>query len=290
MAVREQSRARVIYSLPEQRRPGSPGGFGVFGLLAIALALFAGGLMIGRWTGAAPQRQTPVAQRGATPQAPAATSDPTPAQTAPAQAVPASRPLTVNGEQVWSGRTLNGVPVGWDHSEAGAVGAATNYTAALASSELMFDDARRGAAVETVAAPQARARLARDLENQAKLIAASFFGIQDADAALAQVVASKVVFQTIPVRYRLDAYDGDRARVSIWQTGVGGYQDSSLPPQEAWGMTTVQLQWIDKDWKETGATVTDGPVPVADSNPPTPAPDLIHELQQFKDYHYAPAS
>jgi hypothetical protein len=55
-------------------------------------------------------------------------------------------------------------------------------------------------------------------------------------------------------------------------------------------MTTVQLQWIDKDWKETGATVSDGPVPVADSNPPTPAPDLIHELQQFKDYHYAPAS
>ncbi|HZD72588.1 MAG TPA: hypothetical protein VE776_01640 [Actinomycetota bacterium] len=290
MAVREQSRARVIYSLPEQRRPGSPGGFGLFGLLAIALALFAGGLMIGRWTGAAPRQQTPAAQRGATPRAPAVTSASTPARAAPAQASPASRPLTVNGERVWSGRTVNGVPVGWDHSEAGAVGAATNYTAVLASSELMFDDARRGAAVETVAAPQARARLARELENQAKLIAASFFGIQDADAALAEVVASKVVFQTIPVRYRLDAYDGDSARVSIWQTGVGGYQDSSLPPQEAWGMTTVRLQWIDHDWKETGATVTDGPVPVADSNPPTPAPDLIHELQQFKDYHYAPAS
>jgi hypothetical protein len=289
LAVREQSRARVIYSLPEQRRPGAPGGFGLFGLLALALALFAGGLLIGRWTGAAPQ-QAPAAQRGTTPQAPVATSASTPAQGAPTRAVPASRPLTVNGERVWSGRTVNGVPVGWDHSEAGAVGAATNYTAALASSELMFDDARRSAAVDTVAAPRARARLARDLENQAKLIAASFFGMQDADAALARVAASKVVFQTIPVRYRLDAYDGDSARVSIWQTGVGGYQDSSLPPQEAWGMTTVRLEWIDNDWKETGATVTDGPVPVADSNPPTPAPDLIHELQQFKDYHYAPAS
>jgi hypothetical protein len=281
----------VIYSLPEQRRSGSPGGFGLFGLLALALALFAGGLLIGRWTGTAPERQAaPSVQRDApATQAPAATSA-TPSQTAPAQAVPASRPLTVNGERVWSGRTVNGVPVGWDHSEAGAVGAATNYTAALASSELMFDAAKRAAAVGTVAAPQARKRLARDLEEQAKLIAASFFGMKDADAALARVVASKVVFQTIPVRYRLDAYDGAHARVSIWQTGVGGYQDSSLPPQEAWGMTTVQLQWIDKDWKETGATVTDGPVPVADSNPPTPAPDLIHELQQFKDYHYAPAS
>jgi hypothetical protein len=288
LAVGEQSRARVIYSLPEQRRPGSPGGFGRFGLLALALLLFAGGLLIGRWTGADPQ--APAAQRNATaPRATAVTSV-APSATSPSGAAPVARPLTVNGEQVWSGRTVNGVPVGWDHSEAGAVGAATNYTSALASSELMFDAARRGAAVDTVAAPQSRARLRRDLEDQAKVIAASFFGLQDADRALAQVDASKVVFQTIPVRYHLDAYDGTHARVSIWQTGVGGYQDSSLPPQEAWGMTTVQLQWIDKDWKETGATVTDGPVPVADSNPPTPAPDLIHEVQQFKDYHYAPAS
>jgi hypothetical protein len=278
----------VIYSLPEQRRPGSPGGFGLFGLLALALALFAGGLLIGRWTGAAPQ--VPAAQRAAS--APRATTVTTaaPTEPSPSAAVPADRPLTVNGEQVWSGRTVNGVPVGWDRSEAGAVGAATNYTSALASSELMFDADRRGAAVDTVAAPQARARLRRDLEEQAKVIAASFFGLQDGETALARIDPSKVVFQTIPVRYRLDAYDGTRARVTLWQTGVGGYQDSSLPPQEAWGMTTVQLQWIDKDWKETAATVRDGPVPVADSNPPTPAPDLIHELQQFKDYHYAPAS
>jgi hypothetical protein len=291
LAVGEQSRARVIYSLPEQRRPGTPGGFGLFGLLALALVLFAGGLLIGHWTGSAPRAQSPAAQPAATaPQATTATSVHAPAEDAPSSAVPASRPLTVNGERVWSGRTVNGVPVGWDHSEAGAVGAATNYTSALASSELMFDADRRSAAVETVAAPQALERLRADLEEQAKVIAASFFGIEDADKALAQVQTSKVVFQTIPVRYHLDSYDGSHAQVTIWQTGVGGYQDSSLPPQEAWGMTTVRLQWIDKDWKETGATVKDGPVPVADSNPPTPAPDLIHEVQQFKDYHYAPAS
>jgi hypothetical protein len=280
----------VIYSLPDRRRPGSSGGFGLLGLFGVALALFVGGLLIGRWTGPAPQAKAPAAQRGQTAAQAPATSAVQAARTAPSSAVPSERPLEVNGERVWSGRTVHGVPVGWDHSEAGAVGAATNYTAALASSELMFDAARRVAAVETIAAPQARERLRRDLEDQAKVIAASFFGLQDGDTALAQVQAGKVVFQTIPVRYRLDAYDGTHARVSIWQTGVGGYQDSSLPPQEAWGMTTVQLQWIDKDWKETGATVSDGPVPVADSNPPTPAPDLIHELQQFKDYHYAPAS
>jgi hypothetical protein len=294
----------VIYKLPEQRRLGGGGGLGMFGLLAIALALFAGGLLIGRWTGAAPS--TSGAQRtGAQGAAQAGKSGAAAGNASATTAAGASagsagsaadgaapadrtRPLTVNGEKVWSGRTVSGVPVGWDHSEAGAVGAATNYTSALASSELMFDQASRSAAVAAVAAPSARARLARDLEDQAKVIAASFFGLQDPDKALAQIQQSKVIFQTIPVRYHLDSYDGTRARVSIWQTGIGGYQDSSLPPQEAWGMTTVELQWIDKDWKETRATVKDGPVPVADSNPPTPAPDLIREVRQFKEYHYAP--
>jgi hypothetical protein len=293
----------VIYKLPEQRRLGVGGGLGLFALLAIALVLFVGGLLIGRWTGAS--APSPAAQRTGAPgaaqagQAGQAAGNPsaTTAGSATGSAAStgegsasATRPLTVNGEQVWSGRTVSGVPVGWDHSEAGAVGAATNYTSALASSELMFDPSRRSAAVAAVAAPQARDRLARDLEDQARVIAASFFGLTDPDKALAQIEQSKVIFQTIPVRYHLDAYDGTRARVSIWQTGVGGYQGSSLPPQEAWGMTTVRLQWIDKDWKELSATVKDGPVPVADSNPPTPASDLLREVQQFKEYHYAPGS
>jgi hypothetical protein len=68
--------------------------------------------------------------------------------------VPASRPLTVNGERVWSGRTVNGVPVGWHHSEAGAVRAATNYTAALALSDLMFDAAKRVAQLTSRRRPQ----------------------------------------------------------------------------------------------------------------------------------------
>ena len=46
---------------------------------------------------------------------------------------PVARPLTVDGEQVWSGRTVSGVPVGWDHSEAGAVGAASRERARDAS-------------------------------------------------------------------------------------------------------------------------------------------------------------
>jgi hypothetical protein len=272
LAIREQSsRARVIYGMPEQRRRGAGGGFGLFGLLALALLLFAGGLLIGRWTGVAP--------RPATTQSPAAPATITPQASAPA--VPGT--AAASGERVWSGRMKDGlVPVGWARSEAGAVGAATNYTAVL-SSEILFDPAKRRLAVNAIAAPQARLRMQRDMEDSARTVAAAL-----TRASGQPLDPTKVIFQTIPVRYRVELYDGDRARVAIWTTGVGGYDGSSLPVQEAWGITTVELSWIDKDWKETSATVQDGPVPVADDAPPTPAPVLVGEAQRFKEYHYAP--
>ena len=268
----------MIYGLPEQRRRGAGGGFGLFGLLGLALLLFVGGLLIGRWTTAAPQApaapRAPAASRATTPEA---------GTSAPATAIPQA----ADGERVWSGRLQDGfVPVGWAHSEAGAVGAATNYTALL-SSEVLFDPAKRRAAVDAIAAPQARARMQRELAATARTVTAALLRGAGKGAAAA-LDPRKMIFQTIPVRYRVESYDGAHARVAIWTTGVGGYETSSLPVQEAWGVTTVALSWIDNDWKETSATVQDGPVPVADDTPPTPTPILVGEAQRFKEYHYAP--
>jgi hypothetical protein len=194
-------------------------------------------------------------------------------------------PIGVVGEPVWSGRMEGGiVPVGWAHSQAGAIAAATNYTAVL-SSELLFDSAKRRLAVDTIAAPEAREQLQRALDATAKTVAAALTRSMGGAAAVVTLDPEKVLFQTIPVRYRVDLYDGAHARISIWQTGVAGYQDSSLPAQEAWGVTTVELRWVDEDWKETGATVQDGPAPVADETP-TPTPVLIREAQRFKEYRY----
>jgi hypothetical protein len=64
------------------------------------------------------------------------------------------------------------VPVGWAYSQAGAIAAATNYTAVL-SSELLFDSAKRRLAVDTIAAPEARGQLQRALDATAKTVAAA---------------------------------------------------------------------------------------------------------------------
>ncbi len=196
-------------------------------------------------------------------------------------------PIAVVGEPVWSGRMEGGiVPVGWAHSQAGAIAAATNYTAVL-SSELLFDSAKRRLAVDAIAAPEARGQLRRALDATAKTVAAALTRSMGSATASAPLDPEKVLFQTIPVRYRVDLCDGAHARISIWQTGVAGYQDSSLPVQEAWGVTTVELRWVDEDWKETDATVQDGPAPVADGTPPTLTPVLVREAQRFKEYRYA---
>jgi hypothetical protein len=178
------------------------------------------------------------------------------------------------------------VPVGWAHSPAGAVAAATNYTAVL-SSDLLFDSAKRRLAVDTIAAPEARGRLQRALDATAKTVTLALTRSTGATTGSGTLDMEKVLFQTIPVRYRVDLYDGVHARISIWQTGVAGYQDSSLPAQEAWGVTTVELRWVDQDWKEIGTTVQDGPAPVADDTPPASTEALVREAQRFKEYRYA---
>jgi hypothetical protein len=197
-------------------------------------------------------------------------------------------PVAGDGKQVWSGRLQGGiVPVGWAHSPDGAIWAATSYTVVLSKREVLFDKAKRRLAVDAVAAPEARGQLRRDLDTTAAKVAAALTrGVGGGNTG--RVDQGKVLFQTILVRYRLDAYDGTHARVSIWQVGVAGYQGSSLPVQEAWGVTTVQLRWVDMDWKEISATVTDGPTPVAGDAPPTPTPALVDEAQRFKEYHPYP--
>ena len=203
---------------------------------------------------------------------------------------PAARPpIVVNGDQVWSGQMRGGiVPVGWTHSPAGAVAAATNYTVVL-NSPLLFDDTQRSLAVDAIAAPAARERLQRSLNRTAKTLTAALTRGVDGTRTSMVVDPARLVFQAIPVRYHVDHYDAQHATVAIWMTGVAGYEGSSLPVQEAWGITTVQLEWAEGDWKETEAIVEDGPVPVADPTPPSSTSGLVGQAQRFNGYRYAPA-
>jgi len=282
VAVGDQSRARVLYRLPEQRRLGAGGMPSMLATVLLALVLFLGGLLVGRVT----TRGT-VAGPVDAPATSAATA--APGETTPGVAT--TTPQAQAGEAAAASRVgprevVKGVPVGYQHSEHGAVAAAANYARVL-SSTLILDQAARRAAIETLAAPETLDRQQRAWDQAAASLTK---GLRVGDGSAKQAT---VLLRAVPVGWRLKEYTGDRATVAIWVTsvlGALGGPPNGMPVREAWGTTTVELRWVDGDWKQLRATNKDGPVPIADPATPTAASQLIPEAQQFKEFTYAPGS
>jgi hypothetical protein len=274
MAVRDQ-RARVLYRLPEQRRFGAGGMPSMLTMVLVAVVLFLGGMVIGRAT---MTRGDPVGGATAT-TAPAATA--APPSTAAAAPGTAAAPAEAAASRVGPQRFEAGVGVGYARSQKGAVAAAANYTRVL-SSDLILDKARRRAAINALAAPEAKARLQKTFD-QAVVSLRQGLGVKEADRA-------QVLLRATPVGWRVEQYGKGSARVAIWMTSVGGSVGGNvpMPVREGWGTTTVELRWAGGDWKQVDSTTTDGPVPIADVAPPTAAPELVDQANKFKEFTYAP--
>jgi hypothetical protein len=277
MAVGDQ-RARVLYRLPEQRRFGAGGTPGLLTMTLLAVVLFLGGLVVGRAS------MTRDQAGGAAPATTAAAATATPAPTVAATPGTAAAPAAATATKgVGPRRIENGVKVGYAHSREGAIAAAANYTTAL-SSDLLLDPARRKAAIDTLAAPEAKARLQKRFD-QAVASLRSGLGVSGATED------AQVLLRATPVGWRVEEYSDRAATVAIWVTSVGGSiggTDGPVPIREGWGTTTVELRWAGGDWKQVDSTTTDGPVPIADVAPPTAAPELVSKANEFKEFTYAP--
>ncbi|MFL5878837.1 MAG: hypothetical protein ACJ782_01830 [Actinomycetota bacterium] len=278
MAVRDQ-RARVLYRLPEQRRFGAGGMPTLLTMVLGAIVLFLGGLVVGRAT-----MTRDLAVTGAPATTAAAATPPAPTAAATPDSTAATRADAAAGAGVGPRRVANGVGVGYAHSQQGAVAAAANYAKVL-SSALILDTAQRRAAIDTLAAPEARARQQKTFDQAVASLRAGL-GVTGPAADRAQVL-----LRATPVGWRVEQYGKGSARVAIWVTSVGGSlggQAGTVPVREGWGTTTVSLRWVDGDWKQVASTTTDGPVPIADVAPPTAAGELVTKANEFKEFTYAP--
>ena len=278
VAVGDHSRARVLYRLPEQRRLGAAGMPSMLATVLLALVLFLGGLLVGRATISRGTAAGPVG----TP----VTSTATLEQAAPATTPPAQAEQSAAADQVGPRDVVGGVPVGYQHSEEGAVAAATNYARVL-SSTLILDRSKRRAAIEALAAPETLARQQRAWD---QAVASLNKGLGVTNGAAKD---GTILLRAVPVGWRMEKYSDKRATVAIWVTsvlGALGGPPQGVPVREAWGTTTVELRWVDGDWKLLDTTNTDGPRPIADPDTPTADSQLIPEAQQFKEFNYAPGS
>jgi len=207
----------------------------------------------------------------------------------PAGVVPPSTPpREVSAARTEGLQLVAGVPVGYSHTEAGAISAATNYAIAYGG-PAMFVPAQRRAIVDATTDP---AVWATQQAQQAALYSATAdkFGLDQQGRPTAPGV--EFVARELPVGARLVAYTADAADtavVAVWEDGLVGLAGAGTtrPVQEGWGTTTVTLRWAAGDWKWTAGSFTPGPTPITGVQTPSDPQSIADAVEQFAGFFYA---
>lgn len=177
------------------------------------------------------------------------------------------------------------IPTGYARDEQGAQSAASNYAVALGS-DGMFKRSTRHQLVDTIYTPEAAARLKGP---QDAAYSADFLEKMGLDADGNAPRGSTFVSRTIPVGTKVESFNGNTAKVSVWYTGLIGMSGSgsSDPVRTTWKTWTFDLTWTDNDWKVTADTEKDGPAPVPGDVAASSAEDISKAVAEFGGFTYA---
>jgi hypothetical protein len=139
-------------------------------------------------------------------------------------------------------RLVGAVPVGVEHSAAGALAAADNYVAAGITDSV--DQRALQSYANAVIAPSERMALLRASEQLAQ---------RDRPPAGTSAIATILA-------HRLWSYTGATARVATWD--LGSYWGPALPPAQYWALADVALRWASGRWQIVSVDERlPGPVP-----------------------------
>ncbi|WP_017242358.1 hypothetical protein [Streptomyces sp. SS] len=194
-------------------------------------------------------------------------------------------PTAATGIRPVSGK--NGtIPTGYAHDDQGAQSAATNYAVALGSAE-MFSASERSEIVHAVYAPSAIAARQGDLDKvYTDKEFLSRIGLQE-DGTAPQGLT--FISRVIPVGAKVESYAEDKATVAVWYSSLFGLagEGSRNPVSEAWYTGSYELQWVGGDWKVTGFSQQDGPVPVGRDQRASTSQEMSDAVGQFGGFTYA---
>ncbi len=142
-----------------------------------------------------------------------------------------------------------GVPVGFAADEPGAVAAAVAYATA-SQRWLYFTDAEIEAAIGEIATPVAAPRLAEDV-------------VADISMARDELARSsgRIWWLVRPLAWRVDSFRDTQARVSVWTVTILSAAGVAAPQSE-FLTVTLDLAWVDGDWRVDGVRDAPGPTPI----------------------------
>jgi hypothetical protein len=187
--------------------------------------------------------------------------------TAPAGKSSARRPDSGTS----SNRVVNGIPIGFAHTPAGAVAALNAYNAVLASAATLVNARRERRILRQVATPA---------------YAASFGGPAIAENTAARASAPRVFF-VAPIAYRIASYDAGTAVVSGYGVSMSG--TDKRPPRAAWGRSVTTAIWSGDRWRISASTTTPGPSPaLATGEEPSSTADFVSALRGTHGLRHEP--
>jgi hypothetical protein len=142
-----------------------------------------------------------------------------------------------------------GLDVGFSRDEPGAVAAAVTHATA-AQRWLYFSDEEIRDAVAEIATPVAAPRMADEI-------------VLDVSTAREQLSASpgRVWWLVRPLAWRSDRFDADEARVSVWVVTILSAAEVATPQAE-YATVTLDVAWVDGDWRIDAVRDTPGPTPM----------------------------
>ena len=180
---------------------------------------------------------------------------------------PTATPATKSSASAVAAPTklVNGIPLGWPHSEAGAIGAAVDLDPVV----------QQYALGQVSGAPAAAAGAPTDDSSELKS-----YGYSPGPT-------SRLLLTESPLMYRVDSYTPDTAAVDVWSVEL----EASVPGNSQsltalWVTVKVTIVWQGDDWKFESATpLAPGPVPATGNQAfPTGAQEAIAAMDGFQPY------
>lgn len=145
-------------------------------------------------------------------------------------------------------RLVDGVPVGVQHTPAGALAAADNYVA-VASQSIEQDPLVFSALVAQAYAPQARPGALAQARQIRAGDAQNMANYRDGGRGIAVIAAR-----------RLDGYTSESATVTSWLGGV--VWGPQLAPRQTWNLVDTTLRWQAGRWLVLSSVTDPTPAPV----------------------------
>lgn len=206
------------------------------------------------------------------------TSDTQHAKKPEAQSTAATGTKPVAGKQA-------GIASGFPQTEQGAQSAAANYAVALVSADILKPDHRSEIVRQVFTADKVP-----ELEaNFDKAYGKDFLSKVGLDANGNAAQGMTYVSRTAPVGAKTAAYSATSATIEVWCTGVYGMAGvgSTNPVTNDWFTLTLQLQWVNGDWKATSFSNKEGPAPVNADRKASTADEMAKAVQEYGGFTYA---